>query len=96
MDRAVLLIPAHQAVGAIDVCRTFNHFYGDSCDWFERYLLVFAKARRMTKKSKKRSVPNPSSDVKGRQGGFARAKSLSAKRRKEIAKAAADARWGSK
>lgn len=32
-------------------------------------------------------------DVKGRVGGFARAKKLSAARRSEIAKQAADARW---
>jgi hypothetical protein len=46
----------------------------------------------MTKK--KRKMPEPSNDVIGRPGGFARAKSLSAARRREIAKAAANARWG--
>ena len=43
----------------------------------------------MTKKERE-------SVVTGRAGGMARAKKLSAKRRKEIARKAAEARWGKK
>ena len=48
----------------------------------------------MVKKKKKRAIPDPPIDVKGRLGGLARARSLSAARRKQIAKDAANARWG--
>lgn len=49
----------------------------------------------MVKKSKKKIEPQ-SNDVIGRPGGIARAKKLTAARRREIAKLAAETRWKTK
>ena len=47
-------------------------------------------------KEQARSPMSEAAAAMGRKGGPARAKKLSAKRRKEIAKAGAAARWGKK
>lgn len=55
-------------------------------------MLMIVEKRRISELKRKKAFVNKD-DVKGRLGGIARAKKLSAARRKEIAVSAANARW---